>query len=106
MHSHSLNAVMATLIDPSASEFTVTNLEMIKVTLHPLCACPNGATSCCWAVSGSTRQRSLACGSHIATLRQQLIPRLHDPVLKQACIAKKRVVHVTSESITEVGIRQ
>ena len=31
MHSHSLNAVMATLIDPSATEFTVTNLEMIKV---------------------------------------------------------------------------
>lgn len=31
MHSHSLNAVMATLIDPTASEFTVTNLEMIKV---------------------------------------------------------------------------
>ena len=31
-HSHSLNAVMATLIDPSASEFTVTNLEMIKVS--------------------------------------------------------------------------
>lgn len=33
MHSHSLNAVMATLIDPTASEFTVTNLEMIKVGL-------------------------------------------------------------------------
>ena len=33
MHSHSLNAVMATLIDPAASEFTVTNLEMIKVAL-------------------------------------------------------------------------
>lgn len=32
MHSHSLNAVLATLIDPTASEFTVTNLEMIKVT--------------------------------------------------------------------------
>ncbi|KAL3130630.1 hypothetical protein ABBQ38_008024 [Trebouxia sp. C0009 RCD-2024] len=30
MHSHSLNAVLATLIDPTASEFTVTNLEMIK----------------------------------------------------------------------------
>lgn len=30
MHSHSLNAVMATLLDPSATEFTVTNLEMIK----------------------------------------------------------------------------
>ena len=33
MHSHSLNAVMATLIDPTASEFTVTNLEMVKVSL-------------------------------------------------------------------------
>ena len=31
MHSHSLNAVMATLVDPVASEFTVTNLEMVKV---------------------------------------------------------------------------
>lgn len=33
MHSHSLNAVMATVVDPAASEFTVTNLEMIKVAL-------------------------------------------------------------------------
>lgn len=32
MHSHSLNAVMATLLDTSASEFTVTNLEMIKAS--------------------------------------------------------------------------
>lgn len=31
MHSHSLNAVMATMIDEHASEFKVTHLEMIKV---------------------------------------------------------------------------
>jgi hypothetical protein len=31
MHSHSLNAVMATMLDPQATEFTVTHLEMIKV---------------------------------------------------------------------------
>lgn len=31
MHSHSLNAVMATMLDPSATEFKVTHLEMIKV---------------------------------------------------------------------------
>lgn len=31
VHSHSLNALLATLIDPTATEFTVTNLEMIKV---------------------------------------------------------------------------
>lgn len=31
VHSHSLNALLATLIHPTATEFTVTNLEMIKV---------------------------------------------------------------------------
>lgn len=31
MHSHSLNAVMATMIDEHAPEFKVTHLEMIKV---------------------------------------------------------------------------
>lgn len=31
MHSHSLNAVMATMLDPQATEFRVTHLEMIKV---------------------------------------------------------------------------
>lgn len=31
MHSHSLHAVMATMLDPQASEFKVTHLEMIKV---------------------------------------------------------------------------
>ena len=31
IHSHSLNAVMATILDPEASEFRVTHLEMIKV---------------------------------------------------------------------------
>ena len=30
IHSHSLNAVMATILDPEASEFKVTHLEMIK----------------------------------------------------------------------------
>lgn len=30
LHSHSLNAVMATMLDPQATEFTVTHLEMIK----------------------------------------------------------------------------
>jgi methylthioribulose 1-phosphate dehydratase/enolase-phosphatase E1 len=31
MHSHSLHAVMATMLDPQSSEFKVTHLEMIKV---------------------------------------------------------------------------
>lgn len=31
VHSHSMNAVLATVLDPHASEFTVTHLEMIKV---------------------------------------------------------------------------
>jgi len=30
MHSHSMNAILATMIDPTASEFRVTDLEMIK----------------------------------------------------------------------------
>jgi methylthioribulose 1-phosphate dehydratase/enolase-phosphatase E1 len=30
LHSHSLNAVMATLLDEAAPEFRVTHLEMIK----------------------------------------------------------------------------
>jgi hypothetical protein len=30
MHSHSLNAVMATMLDPEATEFSCTHLEMIK----------------------------------------------------------------------------
>ena len=33
IHSHSLNAVMATILDPEASEFKVTHLEMIKVQI-------------------------------------------------------------------------
>ena len=32
LHSHSLNAVLATLLDEAAPEFRVTHLEMIKVT--------------------------------------------------------------------------
>ncbi len=31
LHSHSLNAVLATVLDPQATEFRVTHLEMIKV---------------------------------------------------------------------------
>ena len=31
LHSHSLNAVLATLLDETAIEFRVTQLEMIKV---------------------------------------------------------------------------
>ena len=31
IHSHSVNAVMATILDPEATEFKVTHLEMIKV---------------------------------------------------------------------------
>ena len=30
IHSHSINAVMATLVEPTATEFSVTHLEMIK----------------------------------------------------------------------------
>ena len=47
MHSHSLNAVMATLIDTSASEFTVTNLEMIKVAPHRASTAACGLVACC-----------------------------------------------------------
>lgn len=32
LHSHSLNAVMATMLDPNATEFRVTHIEMIKVS--------------------------------------------------------------------------
>jgi ribulose-5-phosphate 4-epimerase/fuculose-1-phosphate aldolase len=31
LHSHSLNAVLATMLDPASTEFRVTHLEMIKV---------------------------------------------------------------------------
>jgi methylthioribulose 1-phosphate dehydratase/enolase-phosphatase E1 len=34
LHSHSLNAVLATMLDPKATEFKVTHLEMIKVWLR------------------------------------------------------------------------
>ncbi len=37
LHSHSLNAVLATLIDETAKEFKVTHLEMIKVRTQALC---------------------------------------------------------------------
>ena len=30
MHSHSMNAVLATMLDPAASEFKCTHLEMMK----------------------------------------------------------------------------
>ncbi len=33
IHSHSVSAVMATMLNPEASEFRVTHLEMIKVRL-------------------------------------------------------------------------
>lgn len=32
LHSHSINAVMATLLDESSFEFSVTQLEMIKAS--------------------------------------------------------------------------
>ena len=35
LHSHSLNAVMVTLLDEAAPEFSVTHLEMIKVRTKP-----------------------------------------------------------------------
>ena len=35
LHSHSLNAVMVTLLDEATPEFTVTHLEMIKVRTRP-----------------------------------------------------------------------
>ena len=35
LHSHSLNAMMVTLLDEAAPEFTVTHLEMIKVRIKP-----------------------------------------------------------------------
>lgn len=31
LHSHSMNALLATVLDENASEFRVTHLEMIKV---------------------------------------------------------------------------
>jgi methylthioribulose 1-phosphate dehydratase/enolase-phosphatase E1 len=31
MHSHSINSVLATMLDPHSSEFKVTHIEMIKV---------------------------------------------------------------------------
>jgi hypothetical protein len=31
MHSHSMNSVLATMLDPSSSEFRITHIEMIKV---------------------------------------------------------------------------
>jgi hypothetical protein len=33
LHSHSINAMLATLLDETASEFHITHLEMIKVCL-------------------------------------------------------------------------
>ncbi len=33
IHGHSINAFLATLLDPEASEFKVTHIEMIKVCL-------------------------------------------------------------------------
>ena len=41
LHSHSVHAVLATLLDESASEFIVTQLEMIKAGLpHPSAGTP------------------------------------------------------------------
>jgi methylthioribulose 1-phosphate dehydratase/enolase-phosphatase E1 len=33
LHSHSIYSVLATMLDPGASEFRVTHLEMIKVSV-------------------------------------------------------------------------
>jgi hypothetical protein len=43
MHSHSMNSVLATMLDPDSSEFKVTHIEMIKVggCCMVLCAQPS-----------------------------------------------------------------
>jgi ribulose-5-phosphate 4-epimerase/fuculose-1-phosphate aldolase len=33
IHSHSMNALLATLLEPDSDEFSVTHIEMIKVWL-------------------------------------------------------------------------
>ena len=53
LHSHCLNAVMATLIDEHATEFRVTHLEMIKVIAlpagFPLHAKTSSRSLCVWS---------------------------------------------------------
>ena len=39
LHSHSTNAVMATMLDERATEFHVTQLEMVKVCPRPRRSC-------------------------------------------------------------------
>lgn len=51
LHGHSMNAFLATLLDPHASEFRVTHIEMIKGIVgqvRRLCLClrPLPCTAC------------------------------------------------------------
>ena len=79
MHSHSVNAVLATLLD-GGSEFRVTNLEMIKVRGDP-----HGmgwATGCpisCAAIWGPAlaREHSVLAGNSGPRLLRRLLHPHH-----------------------------
>lgn len=60
MHSHSLHAVMATMLDPKSSEFKVTHLEMIKVRYSHT---SSASSSSCTSGACSNSHTSSASGS-------------------------------------------
>lgn len=63
LHSHSINALLATVLDPDSSEFRVTELEMIKVGRDSVCACASLGVST--LTSAHSHTGSAACRKHL-----------------------------------------
>jgi ribulose-5-phosphate 4-epimerase/fuculose-1-phosphate aldolase len=79
LHSHSLNAVMATMLDPNATEFRVTHIEMIKVG----------------RVASSNYKQTIAVRKYLSAA--ELVPSAAELIL-QVVVAVARQLHINSKA--------